>query len=52
MPALPPLLSNRVCVFAGGGESHRECHLRGGEQDPGAADSDQPVPTQTASGQH
>lgn len=39
-------------LFAGGGESHRERHLRGGEQDPGAADPDQPVPTQAAPGQH
>lgn len=35
-----------------GGEPPGERHLRGGEQDPGAAHPDQPVPTQAASRQH
>lgn len=41
-----------LLYLSGGGESVRKWHLRGGEQEPGAADSDKPVPTQAAARQH
>ena len=44
---IPPLFSG-----SGGGESIGKRHLRGGEQEPGAADPDRPVPAQAAARQH
>lgn len=44
--------SSLLLSVSGGGEPVRKRHLCGGEQEPGAADSDQPVPTQAAARQH
>lgn len=40
------------CLVPGGGEPVGERHVCGGKQEPGAPDSDQPVPTQAAAREH